>query len=70
MNLDAEAEAYNQLSQQEKMKRKAPAPFALDPEGSAIKTSETLLSKEEFETQSKDSFVETKTSKCIHWLVD
>ena len=52
-----------QLTQQEKMKRRAPAPFALDPEGSSIKTSERKLSQQEYETQSKDSFLETKTSK-------
>ena len=61
--VDEEVESYNQLTQQEKMKRRAPAPFALDPEGSSIKTSERKLSQQEYETQSKDSFLETKTRK-------
>ena len=45
--VDEEVESYNQLTQQEKMKRRAPAPFALDPEGSSIKTSERKLSQQD-----------------------
>ena len=74
-SIDDEANEYNQLTQQEKMRIRAPAPFGLDPQGSAIKTSETALTTEEFESKAKDSFLETKsllqTSKFITcWSLD
>ena len=68
-SIDDEANEYNQLTQQEKMRRRAPAPFGLDPHGSAIKTSETALTTEEFESKAKDSFFETKRSKCFCMLI-